>query len=152
RRVKYRGFYSSKPIIVGNINNKENRIEPAKYPVILEVDSLFNFHLFHDPDRGSFRFVSNRFHLNAPPITLSPSELRGEQVPAETTGHFSVLHFQRARFRGGDVVLGSVAGELVAHLDYDTCEAAIVGFSIKGTKPARDDAVLSLSGQGALVC
>jgi hypothetical protein len=152
RRSKYQATYSGNPVIVGNINNKENRIEQVRYPVWLQIDALFNFHLFQQDERGQFRVTSKRFQFNATGLRLSPSTAPGEPIPDQATGHFTILTLEPPQFRDGNIILGGVGGNLAAYLDYDCCVARLIGFQINGTRPYIDDAWLQLSGQGTLVC
>lgn len=159
-RVKYRAKYAGKPIIIGSPNNPQNRIDTGRRPVQIEVDALFNFCLFPESAQGLFQFTAKQFRFSASGLTLSPeispSDEANSTKPLEDASriskNFAYLVFKNARFRHGDMVLGGVGGNLVAHLDYDECDARLLGFRAKGTNPSTDEAELSLSGSGALVC
>ncbi|MGA7811281.1 hypothetical protein [Bradyrhizobium sp.] len=62
------------------------------------------------------------------------------------------MSFEPPRFRSGRITLGGIGGDLAAEVDYYHCDARLVGFQIKATRPYMDDAVLQLSGDGTLVC
>jgi hypothetical protein len=115
RRVNYRSTYRGVPIIVGNAGSRDNRIESVRYAATLEIDALFNFSFSHEPNRGSFRYISPKFQFSAAglTLTLTPSAPPRAHLPKNATG-FSLLTFSGTKFRDGELPLGAIAGDLVA--------------------------------------
>lgn len=147
---KYRDTYRGGTIIVGNVNNKENKIEVQRYPALFEADSRLKVTVSRQPKRGSIRFTSKRFQFGASGIKLHVSDRPGERVPDEAIGPFTLLSFEDARFRHGKAELGKVGKVLDSHIDYDDCHAGLIGFRLQRAAQAAD-ALLRLSGDGALV-
>lgn len=150
KRSVYRNAYHGGAIIVGNINNRDNKIDPGGRAQF-EIAANFAARLATDLDRGALRFTSKRFQFGATGIRLSLQDRPGVRLPDHAIGPFARLAFEDARFRHGKADLGSIGRTLNAHIDYDHCEAVLLGFRLSGTRPALADALLHLSGDGALV-
>lgn len=150
-RSVYRGAYRGNAIVVGNINNRENKIDLEGRPAQFEIAANFAARIAAEPDRGALRFASKRFRFGATGIRLFLDNRAGVPLPGHAIGPYASLAFEDARFRHGKADLGPIGRALNAHIDYDHCEAALVGFHMSGTRPALADALLRLSGDGALV-
>jgi hypothetical protein len=150
-RAVYRSAYRGAAIVVGNINNRENKIDPEGRPAQFEITANFAARIATEPDRGALHFTSKRFRFGATGIRLSLDDNAGVPLPDHAIGPFARLAFEDARFRHGNAELGSLGRALKAHIDYDHCEAVLIGFHLSGTRPALADALLRLNGDGALV-
>lgn len=150
-RTVYRSAYRGNAIVVGNINNRENKIDLEGRPAQFEIAANLAARISTEPDRGALRFTSKRFRFGATGIRLFLDNRAGVPLPSHAIGPYASLTFEDARFRHGKADLGPIGRTLNAHIDYDHCEAALVGFHLSGTRPALADALLRLSGDGALV-
>lgn len=150
-RSVYRSAYRGNAIVVGNNNNRENKIDPEGRPAQFEIAANFAARIATEPDRGALRFTSKRFRFGATGMRLFLDNRPGVPLPGHAIGPYASLAFEDARFRHGKADLGPIGRALNAHIDYDHCEAALVGFHMSGTRPALADALLRLSGDGALV-
>ncbi|WP_315783336.1 MULTISPECIES: hypothetical protein [unclassified Bradyrhizobium] len=150
-RTNYRSAYRGAAIVVGNVNNRENKIDPEGRPAQFEIAANFAARIAMEPNRGALRFASKRFRFGATGIRLFLDNRAGVPLPNHAIGPHASLAFEDARFRHGKADLGPIGRTLKAHIDYDHCEAVMVGFHLSGTRPALADALLRLNGDGALV-
>ncbi|WP_130577486.1 hypothetical protein [Bradyrhizobium sp. Leo170] len=140
-RTNYRSAYRGSAIIVGNINNRDNKIDPEGRPAQFEIAANFASRIAIEPDRGALRFMSKRFRFGATGIRLLVDDRPPVPLPDHAIGPFTRLAFEDARFRNGKADLGTIGRTLNAHIDYDHCEAVLVDFHLSGTRPALADAL-----------